>query len=121
MTNASAIRLSNVSRWYGNVVAVNDVSFTLGAGVTGLLGPNGAGKTTILHMMAGLLRPSAGDVLIDGASAGPGNLLDLLPGEVGGVEVYPRAAHIPPRFVPPGIQPQCGMILVWTKYGLRNR
>lgn len=61
------------------------------------------------------------DVLIDGASAGVGNLLDLLPGEVGGVEVYPRAAHIPPRFVPPGIQPQCGMILVWTKYGLRNR
>jgi len=60
-------------------------------------------------------------VLIDGVNAGPGNLLDLLPGEVGGVEVYPRAAHIPPRFVPPGIQPQCGMILVWTKYGLRNR
>ena len=52
-----------MSRWYGNVVAVNDVSFTLGSGITGLLGPNGAGKTTILHMMAGLLRPSAGEVL----------------------------------------------------------
>jgi hypothetical protein len=35
--------------------------------------------------------------------------------------VYPRAAHIPARFVPPGFQPECGMILVWTKYGLKNR
>lgn len=61
------------------------------------------------------------DVLIDGAVAGFGNLIDLMPREVGGFEVYPRAAHIPARFVPPGIQPQCGMILVWTKYGLRNR
>lgn len=57
----------NVSRWYGNVVAVNDVSFTLGAGITGLLGPNGAGKTTILHMLAGLLRPSAGTLTVGGA------------------------------------------------------
>ena len=60
---ARRVELRNVSRWYGNVVAVNDVSFTLGPGITGLLGPNGAGKTTILHMMAGLLRPSVGDVL----------------------------------------------------------
>ena len=65
----SEIKVSNVSRWYGNIVAVNDVSFTLTGGVTGLLGPNGAGKTTVLHMMAGLLRPSAGDVLIDGKAA----------------------------------------------------
>ena len=63
----------------------------------------------------------APDVLIDGAPAAFGHLVDLLPDEVGGVEVYPRAAHIPPRFVPPGVQPQCGMILVWTKYGFRNR
>jgi len=61
------------------------------------------------------------DVLIDGAGAAFGHLIDLQPDEVGGVEVYARAAHIPPRFVPPGIRPQCGMILVWTKYGFRNR
>jgi ABC-2 type transport system ATP-binding protein len=64
-----AIELDHVSRWYGNVVAVNDISFALGAGVTGLLGPNGAGKSTLLHMLAGLLRPSAGTVRVAGATA----------------------------------------------------
>jgi ABC-2 type transport system ATP-binding protein len=65
----AAIVLDHASRWYGNVVAVNDVSFSVGGGVTSLLGPNGAGKTTILHMLAGLLRPSAGRVLLAGEPA----------------------------------------------------
>jgi ABC-2 type transport system ATP-binding protein len=65
---APAIELVHAARWYGNVVAVNDVSFSLGAGVTGLLGPNGAGKTTLLHMLAGFLAPSAGTVKILGRS-----------------------------------------------------
>jgi ABC-2 type transport system ATP-binding protein len=60
------VELADVSRWYGNVVAVNGVTFSLGAGVTGLLGPNGAGKSTLLHMIAGLLHPSAGAVTVDG-------------------------------------------------------
>ncbi|HUH17002.1 MAG TPA: ABC transporter ATP-binding protein, partial [Methylomirabilota bacterium] len=58
----TTLTLRAVSRWYGNVVAVNDVSFEVGPGITGLLGPNGAGKTTLLHMMAGFLAPSAGEV-----------------------------------------------------------
>ena len=66
---AGAIEVRNVSRWYGNVVAVNDVSFSLGAGVTGLLGPNGAGKSTLLHLMSGFLRPSAGQVVVAGGPA----------------------------------------------------
>ncbi|HWP63431.1 MAG TPA: ABC transporter ATP-binding protein [Candidatus Binatia bacterium] len=60
------IELVGVGRWYGNVVAVNDVSLRIGAGITGLLGPNGAGKTTLLHLVAGFLRPSVGRVLVDG-------------------------------------------------------
>ncbi|MGC4852890.1 ABC transporter ATP-binding protein [Micromonospora sp. DT4] len=62
---SSTLSLTGVSRWYGNVVAVNDISMTLGPGVTGLLGPNGAGKTTLLHMMAGFLSPSRGTVTLD--------------------------------------------------------
>ena len=82
---SSTIQVTNVSRWYGNVVAVNDVTFTLTPGVTGLLGPNGAGKTTILHMMAGLLRPSAGAVLIDGMPA------------AGSPDIYRKVGLIPER------------------------
>jgi ABC-2 type transport system ATP-binding protein len=63
------VEVDHVSRWYGNVVAVNDISFALGPGVTGLLGPNGAGKSTLLHMLAGLLRPSAGRVSVLGQMA----------------------------------------------------
>jgi ABC-2 type transport system ATP-binding protein len=65
--NDVAVELANVSRWYGNVVAVNDISFRLDGGVTGLLGPNGAGKSTILHMVAGFLAPSSGSVTVGGA------------------------------------------------------
>ena len=66
---APALAVDHVSRWYGNVVAVNDISFALGQGVTGLLGPNGAGKTTLLHLLAGLLQPSAGTVTVAGQRA----------------------------------------------------
>jgi ABC-2 type transport system ATP-binding protein len=62
----STVELHKVSRWYGNVVAVNDVTMHLGPGVTGLLGPNGAGKSTLINMMAGFLAPSAGTVTLDG-------------------------------------------------------
>ncbi len=66
---AATVEAVNVSRWYGNVVAVNDVSFSIGPGITGLLGPNGAGKSTILHMAAGFLRPSKGTVRIGSSPA----------------------------------------------------
>lgn len=62
----STIELHGVSRWFGNVVAVNDVTMSIGPGVTGLLGPNGAGKSTLLSMMGGFLPPSSGTVTIDG-------------------------------------------------------
>ena len=65
----AAIELDHASRWYGNVVAVNDISFALGPGVTGLLGPNGAGKSTLLHLIGGLLAPSAGQVRVVGRPA----------------------------------------------------
>ena len=62
----SEIRIDHVSRWFRNVVAVNDVSMTIGPGVTGLLGPNGAGKSTLIALMSGFLAPSTGTVTLDG-------------------------------------------------------
>ena len=60
----TSIELRNVSRWYGNVVAINDITMTIGPGVTGLLGPNGAGKSTLLHLISGFLAPSRGEVAV---------------------------------------------------------
>jgi ABC-2 type transport system ATP-binding protein len=62
----STLTLESVSRWYGNVVAVNGISMTVGPGITGLLGPNGAGKTTLIALMSGFLAPSAGTATLDG-------------------------------------------------------
>lgn len=62
------IDVRKVSKWYGNLVAVNDISFQVYPGITGILGPNGAGKTTLLHMIAGLSSPSAGQISLLGES-----------------------------------------------------
>ncbi|MEU8887430.1 ABC transporter ATP-binding protein [Streptomyces sp. NPDC048442] len=62
----TTIEITKASRWFGNVVAVNDVTMTVGPGVTGLLGPNGAGKSTLINMMGGFLAPSNGTVTLDG-------------------------------------------------------
>jgi ABC-2 type transport system ATP-binding protein len=60
------IQVNAVSKWYGNVVAVNDVTFDVHPGISGILGPNGAGKTTLLHIIAGLAAPSEGEVRVLG-------------------------------------------------------
>jgi ABC-2 type transport system ATP-binding protein len=65
-TPAPVIRVDGVSRWFGSVVAVSEVSFDVMPGITGLLGPNGAGKTTLLRMMTGLAATSRGTVTIFG-------------------------------------------------------
>ncbi len=63
------IDVMGVSKWFGSVVAVNDVSFQIQPGITGLLGPNGAGKSTILHMITGKAACSEGEVTVLGQPA----------------------------------------------------
>lgn len=63
---APPIEVERLSKWYGDVVAVSEVSFTVGPGVTALLGPNGAGKSSILKTLCGLLKPSTGTVRLFG-------------------------------------------------------
>ncbi|OEU96049.1 ABC transporter ATP-binding protein [Streptomyces oceani] len=62
----TTLQIDHTSRWFGNVVAVNDVTMDITPGITGLLGPNGAGKSTLIHMMAGFLAPSTGSVTLNG-------------------------------------------------------
>ncbi len=62
------IVVDGVSKWFGDVVSVNDVSLEIRPGLTGLLGPNGAGKTTLLRMICGLARPSGGEISVLGQS-----------------------------------------------------
>ena len=65
-TASPTVVLQGVSRWFGQKVAVSEISAEFGAGVTGLLGPNGAGKTTLLRVLTGLIRPSEGTVSVFG-------------------------------------------------------
>ena len=67
-SNEATIEVSEVSKWFGSVVAVNDISLEVYPGITGLLGPNGAGKTTLLYMITGLSKCSRGKITVAGQS-----------------------------------------------------
>ena len=60
------IQAIELSRWYGIVMGLNNVSFEIEAGLTGLVGPNGAGKTTFFNLISGFLTPSSGRIAFDG-------------------------------------------------------
>jgi ABC-2 type transport system ATP-binding protein len=62
----SVIAADHLSKWYGQVIGLNDVTLTVPPGITGLLGPNGAGKSTFMKLITGQLKPSQGTVLVLG-------------------------------------------------------
>ena len=64
MNDAVIVQTENLSKWYGEVMGVNDVTLKVCTGITGLLGPNGAGKTTLLKLMTGQLKPNQGDITV---------------------------------------------------------
>ena len=63
---AGAVSADHLSKWYGQVIGLNDVTLTIPAGITGLLGPNGAGKSTFMKLITGQLKPSKGEVRVLG-------------------------------------------------------
>ncbi|MFN5582479.1 ABC transporter ATP-binding protein [Gemmatimonas sp.] len=88
---ATPLVFENVSHWYGDVVAVNNITAAVEAGITGLLGPNGAGKTTLLQLAAGLMPPSGGEVRVFGESP------------VEKPEIFRHVALVPEREALPGM------------------
>ena len=65
-----AVQVSNLIKKYGDLIAVNDISFSVARGeIFGLLGPNGAGKTTTVEMIEGLRRPDGGAIEVCGIDA----------------------------------------------------
>ncbi len=66
MTAAGIFSADHLSKWYGQVIGLNDVSVEVPSGITGLLGPNGAGKSTFMKLITGQLRPSKGAVRVLG-------------------------------------------------------
>jgi ABC-2 type transport system ATP-binding protein len=94
MTEASAsmpLVFDRISHWYGDVVAVNDISCQVAPGITGLLGPNGAGKSTLLQLAAGVIAPSNGAVRVYGESPADNPA------------IYRRVALVPEREALPGL------------------
>ena len=63
---AGLVVADHLSKWYGQVIGLNDVSVTVPPGITGLLGPNGAGKSTFMKLITGQLRPSKGSIHVLG-------------------------------------------------------
>jgi ABC-2 type transport system ATP-binding protein len=63
---ASIVVAEHLSKWYGQVIGLNDVTLSVPPGVTGLLGPNGAGKSTFMKLMTGQLKPSQGTITVLG-------------------------------------------------------
>jgi ABC-2 type transport system ATP-binding protein len=62
----AVIAATHLSKWYGNVLGLNDVSLEIEAGITGLLGPNGAGKSTFMKLITGQMKPNIGTVTVRG-------------------------------------------------------
>ena len=66
MEAAPILTADHLSKWYGQVIGLNDVTVSVPPGVTGLLGPNGAGKSTFMKLITGQLKPSKGNVKVLG-------------------------------------------------------
>jgi ABC-2 type transport system ATP-binding protein len=79
VNDAPIVTSEKLSKWYGQVIGLNDVTVSVPAGITGLLGPNGAGKSTFMKLVTGQLKPSKGTVKVLGQEiwGNPGLFTDI--------------------------------------------
>ena len=101
---------NDVSVWFGQKVALSELSCSFGAGVTGLLGPNGAGKTTLMRAITGLIPVNQGTVVVDGRSPRRDR------------SVFERLALVPEdEAVPRGLSPRQLCTYVADLHGITDR
>jgi len=86
----TTVTFDNVSRFYGEVLGVNRVTLSIPPGITSLVGPNGSGKTTLMNMMAGLVRPTRGEVRVLGISPNEPQRLCHMIGYATQFDSFPR-------------------------------
>lgn len=90
--DAYPVVVEGVSKWFGDVVALSDVTLSIGYGVTALLGPNGAGKSTLFRLLCGLTTPSKGTVRVLGGEPRRDvhlmRYLGLVPQQEGMIETF---------------------------------
>jgi ABC-2 type transport system ATP-binding protein len=106
----ATVAATDVSVWFGQKVALSELSCSFGAGVTGLLGPNGAGKTTLMRAITGLIPVNQGSIVVDGRSPR------------GNRSVYERLALVPEdEAVPRGLSPRQLCTYVAELHGITDR
>jgi len=84
------VTFSDVSRFYGEVLGINRVNLAIPPGITSLVGPNGSGKTTLMNLMAGLIRPTRGEIRVLGISPGSPERLCQVLGYCAQFDAFPR-------------------------------
>jgi ABC-2 type transport system ATP-binding protein len=84
------ITFANVSRFYGEVLGINNVNLSIPPGITSLVGPNGSGKTTLMNLMTGLIRPTQGDISVMGIEPGHPERLCRMVGYCAQFDAFPK-------------------------------
>lgn len=90
MSSPPIIQLSDVSKFYGEVLGVNRITMSIGPGITSLVGPNGAGKTTLLNLITGLIHPTQGQVTVNGIAVTDAERVFRLVGYCTQYDAFPR-------------------------------
>ena len=90
MSPDEGVVLTGVSRFYGEILGVNNVSLSIPPGITSLVGSNGAGKTTLLNLLTGLLRPTAGTIRVCGHEPSEAEIFSRIVGYATQFDAFPK-------------------------------